>query len=234
MPAKPARALLSWSSGKDAAWTLQCLRESEDFEVVGLVTTVNRAADRVAMHGVRRDILERQAQSAGLDLFVVKLPSPCSNAEYELRIAHRLAELRQRLDVTHIVFGDLFLQDVRNYREKQMREIGLEPVFPLWGQATRKLAQDMLDGGLEAYVTCVDKTQLPEGFSGRRYDQRLLSDLPEEVDHCGENGEFHTMVVDGPMFEHRIEVNRGPLKADPRFVFTDFQSVHTDITADVA
>jgi len=234
MPVKPAKALLSWSSGKDAAWALQCTRTSDEYEVVGLITTINRVAGRVAMHGVRQDILERQAVATGLDLFLVKLPWPCSNEEYELRITRHLTDLKQKLDITHIIFGDLFLKNVRSYREKQMREIGLEPVFPLWGMATQKVAQDMINGGLEAFITCVDKTQLSEGFSGRKYNLKLLNDLPEEVDHCGENGEFHTMVVDGPMFEHRIDVNRGPLKADPRFVFTDFQSTHADITADIA
>jgi len=226
-----ARALLSWSSGKDAAWSLHCVREAGEYQVMGLVTSVNQATSRVAMHGVRQDILELQAKAAGLDLFIVNLPWPCDNKEYERRITSCLSRLKQELSLTHIIFGDLFLEDVRRYREKQMRLIGLESVFPLWGQSTRKVAQEMLAGGLEAVITCVDKTQLSEGFSGRKYDRKLLHDLPEEADPCGENGEFHTLVLDGPMFKQGFAVERGALKVDPRFVFTDFQKRHSTVDA---
>jgi uncharacterized protein (TIGR00290 family) len=222
MPAKPPRALLSWSSGKDAAWALHRVRQTGDYEVLGLVTTVNKAARRVAMHGVRQEILEQQADVADLDLFVVNLPWPCSNTEYEERISTRLSCLKKEMDVTHVIFGDLFLEDVRQYREKQMAGIGLESVFPLWGQPTHEVAHEMLDNGLEAVLTCVDNTQLSEGFCGRKYDHRLLHDLPSEVDPCGENGEFHTLVTGGPMFRKKIAISRGSLKVDPRFVFTDF------------
>jgi len=174
------------------------------------------------MHGVREDILEQQAVATGLDLFIVNLPAQCSNNEYEQRMTNRLSQLKKELGVTHVIFGDLFLEDVRQYRENQLHRLGLEAVFPLWGQSTGKLAQEMLAGGLEAVITCVDVSQLSEGFSGRKFDETLLRDLPEGVDPCGENGEFHTLVTDGPMFTHRIEVNRGPLKVDPRFVYTDF------------
>ncbi len=227
MPGTP-RALISWSSGKDAAWSLQCVRESADYEVVGLVTTVNQAAGRVAMHGVRLEILKQQAQATGLDLFIVNLPWPCSNDEYEEKITTTLLRLKDELDVTHMIFGDLFLEDVRLYRENQMSLIGLEPVFPLWGRQTRELAQEMLAGGMEAVITCVDKTQLSEGFSGRKFNRQLLNDLPDEADPCGENGEFHTLVTNGPMFSRKIEVSRGSLKVDSRFVFTDFQTSHRD------
>ena len=222
MSAKPARALLSWSSGKDAAWSLHCVRETGNYEVLGLVTTVNQSVHRVAMHGVREEILEQQAIAAGLDLFIVYLPSPCSNTEYEKRMTARLSHLKQELDVTHIIFGDLFLEDIRRYREDQVVLAGLEPVFPLWGQPTLKVAHEMLAGGLEAVITCIDCNQISEGFSGRKYDKKLLYDLPEEVDPCGENGEFHTLVTGGPMFDRKIAISRGPLKVDPCFVYTDF------------
>ena len=224
----PARALLSWSSGKDAAWSLHCVRETGDYSVIGLFTTVNQAARRVAMHGVRQEILEQQAVFTESDLFVVNLPWPCTNEEYEKRVTGRLVQLKNELDITHIIFGDIFLEDVRRYREQQMHQIGLKPVFPLWGQATHKLAYDMLNGGLEAVITCVDKTQLSEGFSGRKYDHKLLNDLPRDADPCGENGEFHTLVTGGPMFKQKIEVSRGALKVDPRFVYTDFQRHTSD------
>jgi uncharacterized protein (TIGR00290 family) len=156
------------------------------------------------------------------------LPWPCSNDEYEEKITTTLLRLKDELDVTHMIFGDLFLEDVRLYRENQMSLIGLEPVFPLWGRQTRELAQEMLAGGMEAVITCVDKTQLSEGFSGRKFNRQLLNDLPDEADPCGENGEFHTLVTNGPMFSRKIEVSRGSLKVDSRFVFTDFQTSHRD------
>jgi uncharacterized protein (TIGR00290 family) len=230
MSNKPYKALVSWSSGKDAAWSLHCIQKTGDYEVLGLVTSVNQAAHRVAMHGVRLEILEQQARATGLELFVVNLPWPCNNDEYERRMTDCLQSLIRELDVTHIIFGDLFLEDIRQYREDQMKKIGLQAVFPLWGQTTSTVAKEMLSGGLEAYISCVDKEQLSEGFSGRKYDQRLLDDLPEETDPCGENGEFHTMVTNGPMFKNGIVVNRGPLKADPRFVYTDFHQTAPDFT----
>jgi len=229
MQFKRPKALLSWSSGKDAAWSLHRIRQAGEYEVVGLVTTVNQVARRVAMHGVRQDILEKQAKATGLELFIINLPWPCSNQEYEDRMTACLSRLKRKSAVTHIIFGDLYLEDIRSYREDQMRKIGLELVFPLWGQDTHKVAKEMLAGGLEAVITCVDKTQLPEGFSGRTYDQKLLNDLPVDVDPCGENGEFHTLVIDGPMFQNRIHVKRGPIKTDPRFVYSDFQLGGQDI-----
>lgn len=222
MPNKPNKALLSWSSGKDAAWTLQRVRESGEYEIAGLVTTVNKRDQRVAVHGVRQSILEQQAVATGLDLHVIDLPWPCSNEQYERRFSAALIRLKQKLGISCVIFGDLFLEDIRQYRENQLRSLGLEAVFPLWGLPTAELAREMLAGGLEAFVTCVDKQQLIEGFSGRKFDHRLLRDLPDEVDPCGENGEFHTLVTGGPMFKHSLELSRGPLKAEPRFVYTDF------------
>lgn len=225
MPAKRPKALMSWSSGKDSAWSLHCIQKDEEYEVMGLLTSINKSAQRVAMHGVRQSILQQQAAAAGLDLFVVELPTHCSNDSYEQLMAEALEDLKQKLGITHIIFGDLFLQDIRSYREKQMQALGLQCVFPLWGQNTTELANMMLQGGLEASISCVDKQQMNEGFSGRKFDQRFLHDLPDNVDPCGENGEFHTLVTGGPMFRHKIEVRRGPIKAEPRFVFSDFMSV---------
>lgn len=219
------RALLSWSSGKDAAWSLHRVRHSGEVDVVGLVTTLNEAADRVAMHGVRHDLLRRQADAAGLPLYPIGLPAPCSNDDYERLVGGRLGELRDRLGVSHMVFGDLFLADIRAYRERQMAAVGLTPLFPLWEQPTEPLARDMLAGGLVAHLTCVDTEQLAAGFSGRRWDAAMLADLPPGVDPCGENGEFHTLVTAGPMFSQALDVVRGEQREEPRFVFTDFLPV---------
>jgi uncharacterized protein (TIGR00290 family) len=195
------RILLSWSSGKDSAWALHLLRQETEVEVVGLLTTFNEAHDRVAMHGVRRALVEAQATATGLPLWPVPLPWPCGNAEYEARMSACISRARQE-GITHVAFGDLFLEDIRAYRIRQLEGTGIEPLFPLWGspQDTPLLAQRMVDAGLRAVLTCVDPKQLPEGFAGRWYDQELLADLPAGVDPCGENGEFHTFCAAGPMF----------------------------------
>lgn len=201
------RVLLSWSSGKDCAWALKLLREEPGVEVVGLLTTVNAAVARVAMHGTRREILEAQARAVGLPLHVVPLPWPCPNEVYEERMAGALAEARGR-GVTHMAFGDLFLEDIRAYREERLGGTGVAPMFPLWGADTGALARQMVDAGLEAVLTCVDSTKVPRSFAGRRFDHALLDELPPGVDPCGENGEFHTCVVAGPMFRERVRVVR--------------------------
>lgn len=216
------KALLSWSSGKDSAWALHEVQQAGDCEVVGLLTTLNRDADRVAMHGVRREILERQADAAGLPLYAIDLPSPCSNEEYERLMGGTMRRLHERLGLSQVIFGDLFLADIRAYREAQMAKLGIDPVFPLWQRDTAKLAQAMLDGVLEAWLTCVDTEQLDSAFCGRRFDRDLLDELPENVDPCGENGEFHTMVTAGPMFSRSIPVTRGHRHDAGRFVYTDF------------
>ena len=223
MAARRPKALMSWSSGKDSAWSLHCIQQAGEYEVVGLLTSINKGAQRVAMHGVRQGILQQQADAAGLELHVVELPSHSSNDAYEQLMADTLNQLKTKLDLTHIIFGDLFLADIRAYREKQMEALGLNCVFPLWGHNTTDLAHKMLAGGLQASITCVDKHQMNEGFSGRKFDRRFLQDLPDNVDPCGENGEFHTLVTDGPMFKNNIKVYRGPIKAGPRFVFSDFK-----------
>ncbi len=217
----PRRVLLSWSSGKDCGWALKLLREDPGVEVVGLLTTVNAAVDRVAMHGTRREILEAQARSVGLPLYVVPLPWPCPNAVYEERTARALDEARGR-GVTHMAFGDLFLEDVRAYREAQLAGSGIAPLFPLWGADTTALAREMVDAGVEAVLTCVDPTKLPASFAGRRFDHALLDALPPGVDPCGENGEFHTCVLAGPMFGERLRVaGRGGGVERDGFVLAD-------------
>ena len=214
------RILLSWSSGKDSAWSLHVLRERAEYSVVGLLTTFNEAAGRVAMHAVRRELVERQAALAGLPLWSVPLPWPCSNEQYEALMADTC---RKAVDagIEGIAFGDLFLEDVRAYRENQMRGTGLDPIFPLWGLDTRRLATDMIRQGLKAKLTCVDTRKLDRSFAGRSYDETLLADLPPDVDPCGERGEFHSFVHAGPLFGTNINVSLGENVAREDFVFSD-------------
>lgn len=216
----PRRVLLSWSSGKDSAWALKVLREDPDVEVVGLLTTVNTTHERVAMHSTRRAILEAQAQAAGLPLHVIPLPWPCANEQYE-RAMHAANQAALGRGVTHIAFGDLFLEDIRAYRCKQLEGSGLEPLFPLWGQPTEPLARRMVDAGVEAFLTCVDPKQLPGSFVGRRFDHAFLNELPEGVDPCGEHGEFHTCVVAGPMFRNPVRATAGEVVERDGFCFAD-------------
>lgn len=214
------RTLLSWSTGKDSGWSLHKLRQRPDVGVVGLVTTVNAAFGRVAMHGVRRELLEAQAQAAGLPLHVLEIPYPCPNAEYE-RIMGAFVAGQAAAGIEGIAFGDLFLEDIRRYREGKLAGTGIVALFPLWGIPTAELAREMIAGGLEARVTCVDPRKLPESFAGRRFDAELLSDLPEGVDPCAENGEFHTFCCAGPMFNRPIGVEAGEVVTRDGFVFCD-------------
>ena len=214
------RTLLSWSSGKDSAWSLHVLRQQLDVTVVGLVTTINAAFDRVAMHGVRRALLEAQAEAAGLPLHVLPIPHPCPNADYE-RIMGAFVAQQAAAGVEAIAFGDLFLEDIRRYREEKLAGSGIVPLFPLWDLETRRLAREMIAGGLEAYVTCVDPRKLPTTFAGRRFDLCLLADLPAGVDPCAENGEFHTFACAGPMFTRPIAVKTGEIVTRDGFVFCD-------------
>ena len=215
------RLLLSWSSGKDSAWCLHTLRQRADIELVGLLTTFNETADRVAMHAVRRQLVEQQAAAAGLPLIPVFLPWPCSNAEYEAALQSALERAQAELEVDTIAFGDLFLEDIRSYRETQMGALGIEPLFPIWQQPTDALARAMINGGVKAYLTCVDPKQCPAEFAGREFDFTLLNELPASVDPCGENGEFHTFVFDGPMFDTPIDVRVGETIERDGFVFAD-------------
>jgi uncharacterized protein (TIGR00290 family) len=217
-----SRALLSWSSGKDSAWALHVLRQQPNVEVVGLLTTFNEVADRVAMHAVRRSLVEAQAAAANLPLWQVPLPFPCSNADYESRMRAVIGRAREE-GVTHVAFGDLFLQDVREYRVRMLSDTGIEPFFPLWCSAaqTPALAREMLRNGLRAVLTCVDPGQLPQVFAGRIFDTALLAELPDGVDPCGERGEFHTFCFAGPMFDRQIGVQAGETVCRDGFCFTD-------------
>jgi uncharacterized protein (TIGR00290 family) len=214
------KILLSWSSGKDSAWGLHLLNQAHPGAVAALLTTINQEVDRVAMHAVRHDVLQAQAAAAGLPLRVVRIPSPCPNEIYEcqMRIA---VETAVRDGFTHVAFGDLFLEDVRRYREERLTGTGLEPLFPLWGIPTRELAGQMIDGGLRARLTCVDTRRLDPGFAGREFDRRLLQDLPPDIDPCGENGEFHTCVYAGPMFCTPLVLEPGETVTREPFVWRD-------------
>jgi uncharacterized protein (TIGR00290 family) len=214
------RVLLSWSSGKDSAWTLHVLRQDPSIEVCALLTTVNSEFDRVAMHGVRRTVLEAQAAAAGLPLWVIPLPWPCSNEIYEKLMADAC---RRAIDegIEAVAFGDLFLEDVRAYRIRQLAPTGLEPLFPLWQIPTDRLALEMIAGGLRARLTCVDTQQLEPEFAGREFDETLLRDLPASADRCGEKGEFHSCVYAGPMFKTPLAIENGEIVRRDRFVFAD-------------
>jgi uncharacterized protein (TIGR00290 family) len=220
------KAILSWSSGKDSAWALRALREQGDVEVVGLLTTVNQAYERVAMHAVRTDLLEAQATAAGLPLHRVPIPSPCSNAEYEEAMS-RAIDAALGAGVTRMAFGDLFLEDIKRYRIEKLSGTGISPLFPIWGIPTDVLARDMVAGGLRARLTCVDPKQLGSTFAGREFDAALLDELPANVDPCGERGEFHTFAYAGPMFDHPIPVRSGDVVEREGFVFADLLLVPT-------
>ncbi|HYL37078.1 MAG TPA: ATP-binding protein [Bryobacteraceae bacterium] len=214
------RVALSWSSGKDSAWSLHLLRQDPQVEVVCLITTLNQEFDRVAMHAVRRELLELQAAAAGLPLRTVPLPWPCSNEQYEARMRD-LCAAAVRDGIEAIAFGDLFLTEIRAYREKQLAGSGLEPLFPVWRLPTRELAASMIAAGLRAKITCIDPKVLAREFAGRDFDQSLLDDLPPGVDPCGENGEFHSFVYDGPMFRAPIPVEAGEIVERDGFVFSN-------------
>ena len=214
------RVLVSWSSGKDAAWALHTLRQQDDVEIAGLLCVVNATHGRAAMHAVRESLLEAQAAAAEAPIRKALIPSPCPNEIYEAAMAEALARAREE-GITQVAFGDLYLEDVRRYREDRMRGTGIAPRFPLWGRDTRALAREMIAGGLRARLTCVDPRKLPASFAGRAFDAALLADLPASVDPCGENGEFHTCVVDGPMFRHPVAARPGETVERDGFVFAD-------------
>ena len=215
------RVVLSWSSGKDSAWTLFLLQQSKDVEIIGLLTAVNSEFNRVAMHAVREELLDAQAKAAGLPLFKVPLPWPCSNIDYEREIKTAFDKLRLEHNVTHIAYGDLFLEDIRQYRINLMKDSKLSPIFPIWGIATSTLADEMISSGLSAYLTCIDPKQLSEKFAGQKFDNNFLSLLDDDIDPCGENGEFHTFVYSGPMFNSDISVSIGETVNRDGFFFTD-------------
>jgi uncharacterized protein (TIGR00290 family) len=214
------RTLLSWSTGKDSAWALHVLRRDPAIEVVGLLSTLNERFNRVSMHSTRAELLCRQGEAAGLPLHTINLPDPCTNEQCDVIMGKFMAGLPAK-GIEGIAFGDLFLEDVRQYREKQLAGTGIEPVFPLWRAPTEKLAEEMLSAGVEAYISSVDLKKLPAGFAGRRWSRDLQKELPTGVDPCGENGEFHTIVVGGPMFGGRIRVDIGDVVQREGFAFAD-------------
>jgi len=211
---------MSWSSGKDSAWALHQLRQDPDIDLAGLFCTVNSAFDRVAMHGVRVELLQKQAESVGLPLEIIEIPDSCSNAEYE-EIMGRFVERAIRHDIGFFAFGDLFLEDVRNYREEKLRNSGIKALFPIWGIPTDELSREMITGGLRTVITCINPDQMPKEFVGREFDQSFLDSLPEAVDPCGEHGEFHSFVFDGPMFARPIDIMLGETIQRGDFVFAD-------------
>ncbi len=218
---KRKKVLLSWSSGKDSVWALRLLRQRPEIEVAGLLTTFNGAADRVAMHAVRRVLVEAQAERVALPLWRYDLPSPCSNAQYE-SVLQQVFDRARGQGIEAIAYGDLFLQDIREYRERQMSSSGMEAIFPVWNLPTGELAREMLQAGLRARLTCVDPSQLDPAFAGREFDHALLGSLPAEVDPCGERGEFHTFVYAAPgVFSRPIEVVAGELVMRDNFCFAD-------------
>ena len=214
------KALIAWSSGKDSAWALHEARRLAELDIVGALTTVTDSFQRVSMHGVREALLRAQCEAAGLPQIIVRIPYPCPDEIYEREMAAAIADVKAR-GVTHIIFGDLFLQDIRAYREKQLAGTGITPVFPLWLQPTAALARAMIDGGVEAHLAVVDLKKLPASFAGRRFDAALLSEFPAGIDPCGENGEFHTFVSAGPMLARKIPVRAGETVERDGFAFAD-------------
>jgi uncharacterized protein (TIGR00290 family) len=214
------KALIAWSSGKDSAWALHEVRRSGDYDVVGALTTVSETFSRVSMHGVRNELLAAQLDAVGLQPTLVHIPFPCPNDVYESRMETTLAAAKAS-GVTHVIFGDLFLEDVRAYREQKLAGSGITPLFPLWQRPTAALAREMIEAGVETYLVCVDLKQLPKTFAGRRFDQKLLADLPPDADPCGEKGEFHTFVAGGPMLSRKISVQAGDVVEREGFAFAD-------------
>jgi uncharacterized protein (TIGR00290 family) len=218
------KALIAWSSGKDSAWAFHEARRSGDFEVVGALTTVTGAFTRVSIHGARETLLDAQLASAGLQPRKVRIPYPCSNETYEREMGAAVAQA-VAAGITHMIFGDLFLEDVRAYRERMLTGTGIAPVFPIWGRPTAALAHEMLAAGLRAHLVCVDRNKLPEAFAGRVFDRALLTDLPDGVDPCGENGEFHTFVSAGPMLAKPLAVKVGDVVERDGAAYADLLAV---------
>ena len=217
------KAILSWSSGKDSAFAMHEVLRHGEYDVTEIFTTVNEAHSRVAMHGLREELLDRQAAALGIPLAKILVPWPCTNEIYEARTSEYL--LRKKAEgVTHVIFGDLFLEDIKKYRDANMAKIGLSPVYPLWLRNTRTLAEEMIDIGQKAILVCVDPRQIPESFAGREFDRQLLADLPAKADPCGENGEFHSFVYASPIFKMsggHIQVRKGETVTRSNFVYTD-------------
>jgi len=224
------RTLLSWSSGKDSAWSLHLLRSMPEYEVVALLTTFNQSADRVAMHGVRRSLVRAQAAAADLPLWEIELPWPCPNEQYEAAM-RSACERAVKNGIESVAYGDLFLTDIRAYRERQLSGTGLQPLFPVWEIPTDTLAREMIASGLRAKLTCVDSKQIDPKFAGREFDSRLLSELPASADPCGENGEFHSFVYDGPMFRNPVPIGVGEIVQRDQFFYADLLAAPTPVSA---
>jgi uncharacterized protein (TIGR00290 family) len=222
-----SKCLVSWSSGKDSAWLVHVLRQRGDVRVGALLTTINEAAQRVAMHAVRVDVLQAQADALGLPLWQIPIPSPCPNDVYERAMGEAVARAVAE-GFTNVAFGDLFLADVRRYREERLAGTGLAPLFPLFGADTAALAREMVAGGLRARITCLNPKVLDRQFAGREFDAALLSDLPPAIDPCGERGEFHTCAYAGPMFSHPLALEKGITVERDGFVFTDLTIKYLD------
>lgn len=220
------KALMSWSSGKDSAWALHKLQKNPEIDLVGLFCTVNKEFDRVAMHGVRVELLQKQAKSIGLPLVIIEIPYPCSNVEYE-KIMGQFVDRAKIDNIEYFAFGDLFLEDIRNYREEKLKGSGIKPIFPIWGIPTDKLSREMISSGLRSVITCINPKQIPKEFVGREFDESFLDSLPEAIDPCGENGEFHSFAFDGPMFKEQIEIFVGDIVHRDDFVFADVLSKST-------
>jgi uncharacterized protein (TIGR00290 family) len=218
------KTLLSWSSGKDSAWSLQILRQRSDLEVVGLLTTVNELYQRVAIHAVRLELLKLQADAVGLPLHIIDLPYPCTNSQYEAKMAEFIEQSKKK-GIECMAFGDLFLADIREYREAKLAGTGITPLFPLWQRPTGELAREMISAGLRALVTCVDPAQLSTSFAGREFNGEFVSTLPDHVDPCGERGEFHTFAFDGPMFSKPVAVELGEIIEREGFIYADLLPV---------
>ena len=221
IPTSKKRVLLSWSSGKDSAWALYQLQQNPDVEVVGLLTTFNSEFDRSAIHGVRLALVRAQAEAVGLPLLEIPLPWPCSNEQYEHLMSAAIDRAKSEQSPDAVAFGDLFLADIRQYREERMANTGLELMFPIWGIPTPELAECRIDAGLQAFSSCRDPAKVPETLAGHPFDRALMEKLPEAVDHCGENGEFHTFACNGPMFQKPVPVAQGETVNRDGFVYTD-------------
>ncbi len=216
-----SKALIAWSSGKDSAWALHEVRRAGEFDIVGALTTITDAFGRVSIHGLRQELLAAQLDATGLKPVTVRIPYPCPNEVYEREMTAAMDQAKAQ-GITHVIFGDLFLEDVRAYRETRLKPTGITPVFPVWHKPTDSLAREMIASGVDARLVCVDLKKLPRSFAGRRFDAELLADLPPDVDPCGENGEFHSFVAAGPMLAQPIAIKAGEVVERDGFAYADF------------
>ncbi|MDH5611018.1 MAG: adenine nucleotide alpha hydrolase [Gammaproteobacteria bacterium] len=214
------KTMMSWSSGKDSAWALYQLQNNPEIDLVGLFCTINKEFNRVTMHGVRVELLQKQADNIGLPLEIIEIPYPCSNIEYE-QIMGEFVEKAKKMHIENFAFGDLFLEEVRNYREEKLKNSGIKAIFPIWGIPTDELSRKMITNGLRTIITCINPKQTPDKFIGKEFDDNFLASLPETIDPCGENGEFHSFVFDGPMFKEKINIVLGDIVQRDDFVFAD-------------